>query len=1301
MKSIYEFLSDLARQDIKLWVEDNRLRCNAPKDVLTPEIRSQLAERKGEILSFLQQNKLAFYSRQIAPVSRPKNLPLSFAQQRLWFIEQLEGGTAVYNIPAALHLNGTLNVTALQKALQEIARRHEVLRTRFTTVENSPVQVIYAEPQFTWLLVDLQHLPIQERTAEVQQLATQEAKTPFNLGEDSLLRVKLLRLAEKEHVLLLTMHHIIADGWSLGILVRELSVIYKAFDAQKSFSLPPLSIQYADFALWQHQYLKGEVLETHLNYWKQQLAQVPTLLELPTDYPRPELQTFRGCSHSFALERELTEKLKTLSQQSEASLFMILLAALGILLSRYSRQKDLVIGTPIANRNRQEIEPLIGFFANTLALRLNLRDNPSFRNFLGQVRQVTLDAYAHQDLPFDRLVEELQPERSLSHSPLFQVMFALQNAPLGKLNLPNLTLKPIETKSVTAKFDLTLSLRETEVGLEGIWEYNSDLFEAATITRMMDNYKTLLEAIVANPDERVVNLPLLSEAARQQVLVECHSSKAESIQLPCIHKLFETQVEKNPDAVAAVFAPNNFKLTYRQLNARTNQLAHYLQSLGVKPGVVVGVCLERSPLKIIGLLGILKAGAAYLLLEPTYPQEYQKKILTDIPVSVVLSQPGLKECLPEDETQIICLWTDKETIVQQSQENPIDKSAPESQAYVDYSNYRAVSVSHSAIALHLNWFIDRFALSESDVVLQQALTQSSAVWEIFGTLITGGCLLFPCSKAQDNPAYLQNLIVSQQVSLIHFVPSELSAFLDSLNAGATQLNSLRRVFCSGESLSSKLIEKYEKVLQCSLVRLYGYPETVGEVIYREIKNDRHSANIFPISSANGSVYVLDEQLQPVPLGVTGEIYLRSLSLAQGYLHDREATARHFIKNPFSETRLFKTNELGRILDDGFLQLIGSCDRKVWIKGFRVSLSEIETKLLENRSVEDCRVLMRETDTIAQLVAYVVTSGQLSLEQLQSHLQVLPANMFPSVYVPLSALPLTLTGQVDEEALKRLPVIDLDLVQRWEEQLRSLPEIDRVAVVVQQQTQTIPPVHLRDLLLQSPNLYREEEKPKLLTPLPEARQQSGTKKLAVVHGESLEFELDAPLTLAEALGRAAFQNSNRGIVYIRCDGSEFVQSYENLLEEAQRILTGLRKLGLKPQDKVIFQLERIQDFIPAFWGCILGGFVPVPLSIPPTYEQVNSAVSKLHNAWQMLGKPIVLAGENSVFTAVFAPLAPQDWGEQLQSPPDLGDLGGKTMVYSTENCCKIRQSNLQLDDRLKAIDEFTSQPTRHKSAFKPA
>ncbi|NJK51353.1 AMP-binding protein, partial [Candidatus Gracilibacteria bacterium] len=330
--------------------------------------------------------------------------------------------------------------------------------------------------------------------------------------------------------------------------------------------------------------------------------------------------------------------------------------------------------------------------------------------------------------------------------------------------------------------------------------------------------------------------------------------------------------------------------------------------------------------------------------------------------------------------------------------------------------------------------------------------------------------------------------------------------------------------------------------------------------------------------------------------------------------------------------------MGRILDDGSLQLIGACDRQVWIKGFRVSLPALETKLLENRSVEDCRVLMRETDTMAQLVAYVVSSGQLSLEQL-SHLQALPAYMLPSVYVPLSALPLTLTGQVDEEALKRLPVIDSDLVQRWEAQLRSLPEIDRVAVVVQQPTETLPPVHLRDLLLQNPNPHREEEKPKLLTPLPEARQQSGTKKLAVVHGESLEFEPDAPLTLAEALRRAAFQNSNRGIVYIRCDRSEFVQSYENLLEEAQRILAGLRKLGLKPQDKVIFQLKRIQDFIPAFWGCILGGFVPVPLSIPPTYEQVNSAVSKLHNAWQMLGKPIVLAGENSVFTAVFAPLAP--------------------------------------------------------------
>ncbi|VEP15782.1 conserved hypothetical protein [Hyella patelloides LEGE 07179] len=834
MKSIYEFLADLASCDIKLWVEGDRLRCNAPKDVLTPEMRSQLAERKIEILSFLQhrkgeQSKGKGNSR-IVTVSRAQNLPLSFAQQRLWFLSQLEGTTAVYNIPAALHLTGVLNITGLKQALQEIVRRHEVLRTNFTTVENSPVQIIHSKPDFDWLVVDLENCDLafgealrDRESTEVQTEIEREVQAPFDLAKDSLLRFKLLRLAEKEHILLLTMHHIISDGWSLGILVRELSVLYRAFNtvgAIRELPLQPLPIQYADFAVWQRQYLEREVRANGcsplLDYWKQQLAGIPTQLKLPTDYPRPSIQTFRGGSCNFALSQKLTEKLKTLSKLSEASLFMILLAALGILLSRYSRQKDLVIGTPIANRNRQEIESLIGFFANTLALRLNLAKNPDFRDFLGQVRQVTLDAYAHQDLPFDRLVEELQPERSSSHSPLFQVMFALQNAPLGKLSLPGLTLKPIEIKSVTAKFDLTLSLQETESGLEGIWEYNSDLFAANTIMQMMDNYQTLLEGIVTNLDKPVDNLPLLSEAARQKILVEGNAS------------------------------------------------------------------------------------------------------------------------------------------------------------------------------------------------------------------------------------------------------------------------------------------------------------------------------------------------------------------------------------------------------------------------------EIKAKLLQHSSVRDCHILLRQSDPIPQLVAYVVTSGQLSSEQLQLHLRsLIPAYTLPSAYIPLSALPLTFQGWVNVKALKSLPVIDSNLVQQWEEQLHSLPEIDRVAVVVQQQTEIIPPIHLSDLLLRTEKITATEEKNKLESSLPEAhQQQSATKNLAVVHGESLKQEADAPLTLAETLQRAANQNSTTGIVYIRCDGSEFVQSYENLLEEAQKILAGLRKLGLKPQDKVIFQLERIQDFIPAFWGCILGGFVPVPISIPPTYEQVNSAVSKLQNAWQMLDKPLILAGANS-------------------------------------------------------------------------
>jgi len=535
MKTIEEFLSYLRSLDVKLWANGDRLRYSAPEGTLTPTLRAEVVERKTEILTFL--HKVEHVSRStippIQPVPRDGDLPLSFAQQRLWFLDQLEGSSAIYNMPAALHLIGRLHVAALEQSLNEFLRRHEALRTNFATIDEKVAQVIAPTLTVTLPMVDLQALPEGEQSPEVRRLATEEAQRPFDLAKNPLLRVTLLRLGKEEHALLVTMHHIVSDGWSIGIFIRELATLYEAFLSGQPSPLPELPIQYADFAHWQRQWMQGEILETQLNYWKQQLADAPPLLELPSDRPRPPVQTFRGSTERFQLNADLTQRLLLVTQRSGATLFMILLAAFMTLLSRYSGIEDIVVGSPIANRNRRETEPIIGFFVNTLVLRTHLQGNPTFQELLNRVRQVTLDAYGHQDVPFELLVEALQPERNLSYTPLFQVMFVLQNAPMGRLELRDLTITPLEISNVTAKFDLTLSMEETEQGLAGELEYNTDLFDAATITRMAGHFQSLLEAIVVNPQQRVSELPLLT-AAKQHQFKEARLQRLKNIKRKAI-----------------------------------------------------------------------------------------------------------------------------------------------------------------------------------------------------------------------------------------------------------------------------------------------------------------------------------------------------------------------------------------------------------------------------------------------------------------------------------------------------------------------------------------------------------------------------------------------------------------------------------------------------------------------------------------------------------------------------------------------------------------------------------------------
>ncbi|MBW4630462.1 MAG: amino acid adenylation domain-containing protein [Iphinoe sp. HA4291-MV1] len=1239
--STFEFLCQLRNLSINLETDGDRLRCHAAEGVLTPTLRQEIAKRKTEIISFLQEAKQVKVSDHLSiqPVPRDGELPLSFAQQRLWFVQQLSPDNDSYHMLKALRLDGSLNIIALEQSLSELVSRHEVLRTTFPTVDGKPIQLIAPPTALILPIHDLQGLSAEEQTDQIRQMAKSVASQPFDLAVGPLVQFTLLQLSPQEYVLLLKMHHIIYDGWSFNIFNRELSQLYEAFTQGLPYPLAKLPIQYADFAFWQRQWMTDIVLERQLNYWQQQLAGAPSVLELPTDKPRPPVQTFRGGAESFLLDHDLTQRLKQLSQESDATLFMTLLAAFLVLISRYSGQLDIVVGSPIANRNSPQIEQLMGFFANTLALRGDLSGNPSFRDFLAQVRQTTLSAYDHQDLPFEMLVEKLQPERDLSRNPLVQVIFALQNAPqssgnLSGLNIQNMRL-PID---VRARFDLEVHFWEVPEGLEGVWCYNTDLFDATIITRLAQHFQTLLKAIVANQEARIAELPLLSPAERHQLLVGWNSTQVDYPQDKSIHQLFEEQVERTPNAVAVVFEDEI--LTYHELNTKANQLAHHLQSLGVKPEVLVGLCLERSLEQVVGLLGILKAGGAYLPLDPAYPTERLAFLLENAKVSVILTQQYLlSEHFPKHKTKVISLNSDTEKIAQQSKENPTSGATPGNLAYVIYSSRQGILVDHCAIAHRLDWLQQTFAVSFADTVLHKApLAQDTAVWEIFWPLIHGGRLIIAAANTQDDPIYLQHLIAKHKVSIVGFVPSVLSSFIESKSEDlTTHLNSLRLVLCGGEPLQRSVAEAFRAHFTARLYNLYSLPEAAGEVSCFAC-SQLGTQQTVPIGYPSyRPIYVLDQQLQPVPIGVKGEIYIGGTGLARGYLQVEEKTAQRFVKNPFQQTPdayLFKTGELGRRLFDGTLELLDSSVRQTWIKGFRVELQEVEAALLAAPSVEDAWVLVRETETGSpQLVAYIVLSGAFNPEQLQSHLQaLLPAYMLPCAYVPLSTLPLLATGQVDEQTLTRLEVIDSELVQKWEEQLRSLSEIEQVAVVVTEQVSRLPLLHISDLLpnCQVAAVERGESQAATRGEPGEAfNEKSGSNKPAISHGEPLRLPADAPTTLAQALVRAAKHSPTKEIVYIQSNGSEISQSYRDLLEEAQRILAGLRKLGLKPQSKVIFQLEQNQDFIPAFWGCVLGGFVPVPVAIAPTYSQDNSATRKLENAWHMLGRPIVLTSATQV------------------------------------------------------------------------
>ncbi|HVR99985.1 MAG TPA: amino acid adenylation domain-containing protein, partial [Thermoanaerobaculia bacterium] len=941
----------------------------------------------------------------IVPVPRGEEVPVSFAQQRLWFLDQLEPGNPAYNLASAVRLHGDVSERELAWIFSELVQRHETLRTTFAAPEGTPVQVVAPEGSPDLQVMDLSRLPRlpeDEREARVLALALEEGRRPFDLQNGPLLRLRLLRLGEQDHVLLMTLHHIISDGWSTGVLLREIATLHAGR------SLPELAVQYADFAYWQRAWLQGEALESQLSYWRTELAGAPALLELPLDRPRPAMQTFRGAARAIALPPHLSESVHALCRRADATPFMVLLAASAAVLGRHAGQEDVVLGTPIAGRNRREIEDLVGFFVNTLVMRTDLSGAPGFAGLLGRVRRTALDGYAHQDVPFERLVDELVPERSLAHSPLFQVLLVLQNAASTSsrgVSVPGLTLTPLAVDTRVAKFDLTLTFTEREdQGFEAVLEHNTDLFDASTVTRVWDRFTTFLEAAAADPERPVSALPLLRDAERHQALVEWNDTARPYVAGVTLHKLIARQAESSPDAVAASFEDES--LTYGELERRAGRLARHLTALGVEPDGRVGVRMERSLEMIVALLGILKAGAAYVPLDPSYPEER---------LALLAASSGARVVLTAESWQEIGEGKDAARV------------AEGNLAYVIYTSGstgtpKGVMVPHRGIVNRLLWMQEAYGLTPGDRVLQKTpFSFDVSVWEFFWPLLVGSRLVFARPEGHKDPFYLADVIAREEVTTLHFVPSMLQAFLEA--PGVSELRSVRQVMASGEALPPELVRRFfAKVPGAALHNLYGPTEASVDVSFWPCEPD---PAVVPIGRpiANLRLHVADRELRLQPVGVPGELLLGGVGLARGYLGRPDLTAASFVPDPLGSEaggRLYRTGDLARVLPDGEVEYLGRIDFQVKIRGFRIELGEIEAVLASHPGVRECVVLAREdTPGVRLLVAYGTVDREAlsNLDELRTFLAArLPEYMVPSVFVPLEALPLSPNGKVDRKAL---------------------------------------------------------------------------------------------------------------------------------------------------------------------------------------------------------------------------------------------------------------------------------------------
>ena len=994
--------------------------------------------------------------------------PLSFAQQRLWFLDRLEPAMPWYNMPLFLSLRGPLALAALRRAFDEIERRHEVLRTSFELADEQPVQVIAAARGLAPPLADLSGLPAAAAAAEHERLLAREAERPFDLARGPLCRALLLRRGEREHALLLALHHIVCDGWSLGVLVRELGMLYGAFAAGRPSPLPPLPIQYADFAVWQRQVLAGEALARHLDYWREQLADSPSLLELPADRPRPAVQSLRGRTLPLPLPDALWSGVQALARRLGATPFVILLAAWKVLLRRLARQLDVVVGTPAANRGRSEIEGLIGFFVNTLVLRTSLAGDPSFEELVARVQRVVAGGYAHQDLPFERLVDELQIERHLGHNPLFQVMFILQSDPLPAAEIAGLALAPLEVEGRTAKFDLMLQLWQQPAGLAGFLEYNTDLFDAATVHRFGEHFETLLAGALDLPRLPLPALPLLAPAARHQVVAEWNDTNATDAGLTPgaaglavargpepprdLFALFATQAERTPDAIALTWEAGC--CTYRELGRRAARLARRLRQLGIGPDVPVAICLRRSPEMAVAVLGVLAAGGAYVPLDPAYPRERLARMLELAATRVLLSQPDLLPSLPaagitvvfpaahelagaapdaegDKELELVAARAAGDGRLPRTLEPATGGVQPDDLAYVIFTSGstgvpKGVALPHRALVSLFAWQLGQSALAAGAKTLQFAsLSFDVSCQELFATWAAGGTLALISEAVRLDAAALLDVLARDQVERIFLPFVALQQLAETAAERGLHPHALREVVTAGEQLqiTGAIAAFFSRLPRARLWNQYGPSESHVATAFA-LAGPARGWPALPLIGkpvANARIHLLDETARPVPPGVPGELHIGGACLARGYFRRPELTADRFVPDPLGGAgqRLYRTGDLARYRPDGDVEFLGRNDQQVKIRGFRVEPGEIEAALATHPGVREAAVVARAAaGGPRRLVAYVVPAEPApAVAEIRAWLRdLLPEHMVPAVFQLLDSLPLTPSGKVDRRAL---------------------------------------------------------------------------------------------------------------------------------------------------------------------------------------------------------------------------------------------------------------------------------------------